>query len=82
MCLTFAQHPVVSRLTFESDFKQSLLVSNEVIRSRAPIVAENIQKWGNLNTVVTNNDPKDFQRLGLSLTSLLLMRLAPAKDFS
>ncbi len=43
---------------------KSLLVSNEVIRSRAPIVAENIQKWGNLNTVVTNNDPKDFQRLG------------------
>ena len=42
----------------------SLVVSNEVIRSRAPILSENIQKWGNLNSVVTNNDPKDFQRLG------------------
>ena len=44
--------------------KKSLVVSNEVIRSRAPILTENIQKWGSLNTVVTNNDPKDFQRLG------------------
>lgn len=44
--------------------KDSLLVSNEVIRSRAPILAENIQKWGNINNVVTSNDPRDFQRLG------------------
>lgn len=42
---------------------QSLLVSNEVIRSRASILAENLQKWGHYNVVVTNNDPKDFQRL-------------------
>jgi len=42
---------------------QSLLVSNEVIRSRASILAENLQKWGHSNMVVTNNDPKDFQRL-------------------
>jgi NOL1/NOP2/fmu family ribosome biogenesis protein len=41
----------------------SLLVSNEVIRSRVSVVAENLQKWGALNTVVTHNDPKDFQRL-------------------
>jgi 16S rRNA C967 or C1407 C5-methylase (RsmB/RsmF family)/NOL1/NOP2/fmu family ribosome biogenesis protein len=41
----------------------SLLVSNEVIRSRANILAENIAKWGNANVVVTNNDPEDFQKL-------------------
>lgn len=41
----------------------SLLVSNEVIRSRASILAENIQKWGNSNVVVTNNDPEDFSKL-------------------
>lgn len=40
--------------------EQSLLVSNEVIRSRASILAENIQKWGYPNAIVTNNDPKDF----------------------
>jgi 16S rRNA C967 or C1407 C5-methylase (RsmB/RsmF family)/NOL1/NOP2/fmu family ribosome biogenesis protein len=42
---------------------QSLLISNEVIRSRASILSENIQKWGNTNVVVTNNDPSDFQKL-------------------
>lgn len=41
----------------------SLLVSNEVIKSRASILAENITKWGSGNVVVTNNDPKDFARL-------------------
>ncbi|HTH58091.1 MAG TPA: hypothetical protein VL728_18715 [Cyclobacteriaceae bacterium] len=42
----------------------SLLVSNEVIRTRATILAENICKWGNINCVVTSNDPEDFERLG------------------
>lgn len=42
---------------------ESLLVANEVIRSRATILAENIQKWGCSNAIVTNNDPEDFTRL-------------------
>lgn len=37
---------------------ESLLVSNEVIRSRASILSENIQKWGQTNVVVTNSDPE------------------------
>ncbi len=41
----------------------SLLVSNEVIRSRATVLSENIEKWGNMNVVVTNNDPEDFEIL-------------------
>ena len=43
--------------------KDSLLVSNEVIRSRANILTDNINKWGCSNVIVTNNDPRDFQRL-------------------
>lgn len=43
--------------------KKSLLVSNEVIRSRANVLKDNIIKWGCSNVVVTNNDPKDFARL-------------------
>ncbi|MBS1491739.1 MAG: rRNA methyltransferase [Bacteroidetes bacterium] len=43
--------------------ENSLLVSNEVIRSRATILAENICKWGNINVIVTNNDPEDFKNL-------------------
>ncbi len=41
----------------------SVLVSNEVIRSRAAILEENITKWGGANVIVTNNDPRDFSRL-------------------
>ncbi|MBC7534946.1 MAG: RNA methyltransferase [Ferruginibacter sp.] len=42
---------------------ESLLVSNEVIKTRVNILSENCTKWGGANVVVTNNDPKDFQRL-------------------
>jgi 16S rRNA C967 or C1407 C5-methylase (RsmB/RsmF family)/NOL1/NOP2/fmu family ribosome biogenesis protein len=43
--------------------KDSLLVSNEVIQSRVPVLKDNIVKWGSENVVVTRNDPKDFSRL-------------------
>jgi 16S rRNA C967 or C1407 C5-methylase (RsmB/RsmF family)/NOL1/NOP2/fmu family ribosome biogenesis protein len=41
----------------------SLLVSNEVIKSRVPILEENLTKWGGVNTIVTQNDPQAFQKL-------------------
>lgn len=43
--------------------KDSLLISNEVIRSRANTLKDNIIKWGCGNVMVTNNDPKDFSRM-------------------
>jgi NOL1/NOP2/fmu family ribosome biogenesis protein len=43
--------------------KDSLLVSNDVIRSRSNILRDNIIKWGSDNVMVTNNDPKDFAKL-------------------
>ena len=48
-----------------------LLVANEVIGSRASILAENMVKWGSANTIVTNNDPKDFARLDGSFDIIL-----------
>ncbi len=42
---------------------ESLLVSNEVIRTRVHILHENMVKWGAANTFITSNDPQDFQRL-------------------
>lgn len=42
---------------------QGILVSNEVINSRARILKENITKWGFSNCIVTNNDPSDFERI-------------------
>ena len=41
----------------------SFLVSNEVIRSRANILKDNIIKWGHSNVMITNNDPADFTSL-------------------
>ena len=41
----------------------NLLVANEVIRSRAVILAETITKWGSGNTLVTQNDPAQIGRL-------------------
>lgn len=43
--------------------ERSLLVANEVIRSRSQILAENLTKWGHPDVVVTNNDPVDFSAL-------------------
>jgi 16S rRNA C967 or C1407 C5-methylase (RsmB/RsmF family)/NOL1/NOP2/fmu family ribosome biogenesis protein len=41
----------------------SLLVSNEVIKSRASILRDNMIRWGSANVMVTNNDPAHFQAL-------------------
>ena len=43
--------------------KNSLLVSNEVIHSRARILEDNLVKWGASNLVITRNDPADFSAL-------------------
>jgi 16S rRNA C967 or C1407 C5-methylase (RsmB/RsmF family)/NOL1/NOP2/fmu family ribosome biogenesis protein len=43
--------------------QDSLLISNEVIRSRASILEENMTRWGYMNTWVTSNDARDFGRL-------------------
>lgn len=40
-----------------------LLVANEIIKTRVPILTDNLTRWGTSNTIVTNNDPKDFGRL-------------------
>jgi 16S rRNA C967 or C1407 C5-methylase (RsmB/RsmF family)/NOL1/NOP2/fmu family ribosome biogenesis protein len=42
---------------------ESLLVSNEIIRSRNTVLIDNIIKWGCKNVIVTNNDPSAFQKL-------------------
>lgn len=39
---------------------EGVVVANEVIRPRAKTLAENVQKWGTGNVLVTSNDPADF----------------------
>ncbi len=43
---------------------ESLLVSNEFVKSRVGVLLENITKWGNGNVVVTSNSSADFKALG------------------
>lgn len=42
----------------------ALLVSNEPIKTRAHVLAENITKWGHEGCMVTCNYPQDFKKLG------------------
>jgi 16S rRNA C967 or C1407 C5-methylase (RsmB/RsmF family)/NOL1/NOP2/fmu family ribosome biogenesis protein len=41
----------------------SLLLSNELIRSRVPVLYENVVKWGLPKMLVSSQDPKDFGAL-------------------
>ena len=43
---------------------EATLVSNEVMRPRAQVLAENITKWGHARCIVTSNYPADFTPLG------------------
>lgn len=43
--------------------KESLLVANEFIKSRADLLAYNLSKWGTCNTIVTNNNLEKFNAL-------------------
>ena len=42
-------------------YPDAIIVSNEVIKSRAAILVENATKWGMPNMVITNNDPEHFK---------------------
>lgn len=51
---------------------ESLLISNEIIKSRAGVLSDNISKWGKGNTIVSNNDPKTFSMLPGYIDLLLI----------
>ncbi len=40
-----------------------LLVANEIIKTRVPVLADNLTRWGTANSIVCNNDPRDIGRL-------------------
>lgn len=47
---------LISALIKDAD----VLVSNEINKTRADILTENIQKWGSSNVIVTRNEVSDF----------------------
>lgn len=51
--------------TLIADFldNSGLLLSNEINASRAKVLKENLTKWGKTNTLVSNNNPSDFQSI-------------------
>lgn len=49
----------------------SVMICNEPIRQRAQVLAENMHKWGNPNTIVTNNYPDDYARLDLNFDLII-----------
>lgn len=52
---------------------EGLLLSNEVVRQRVFILSENIQKWGNGNTVVTHNTPAEYGEQCANLFDCILV---------
>jgi 16S rRNA C967 or C1407 C5-methylase (RsmB/RsmF family)/NOL1/NOP2/fmu family ribosome biogenesis protein len=49
-----------------------LLVANEIIKTRVPVLCDNLNRWGTPNIIVSNNDPKDFSRLSGFFDTILV----------
>ncbi len=52
--------------------ENDVLVSNEVIKNRLPVLLENITRWGNANSIVTNNDPRQIGQLNECFDIMLI----------
>lgn len=52
--------------------RQSVLLSNDVIKTRVNILKENIHKWGHPNAVVSNQEAEDFRSLNGFFDVLLI----------
>ncbi len=48
------------------------LISNEVIRNRAYILKENIERWGAKNVIVTNADPKHLAKAKVAVDCIVV----------
>jgi len=49
-----------------------LVLANEIIQTRVPVLQENTIKWGAGHVFVSNNDPADFEKMG-ALFDLVLV---------
>lgn len=49
-----------------------LVLANEIIQSRVPVLQENTIKWGEEHVFVSNNDPADFEKMGAMFDLVLV----------
>jgi len=49
-----------------------LVLANEIIQTRVPVLQENTIKWGEEHVFVSNSDPADFEKMG-ALFDLVLV---------
>lgn len=49
-----------SSLLMSALHPDSVLVANEIVKTRANVLSENLQKWGNPNIITCNNNSHDF----------------------
>lgn len=61
-----------STLLAASMREESLLVTNEVIASRAQVLRENMIRWGNPNIIVTQSDPKVFGNIRSTFDTIVV----------
>lgn len=52
--------------------KDSILVSNEIVRQRAQVLAENLLKWGSPNQIVTSASPDQMGQLAAAFDFILV----------
>ena len=52
--------------------ENTVIICNEAIKNRCFILAENIMRWSRTNLVVTNNDPKDFQKSNVQFDLIVI----------
>ncbi|MGD9930310.1 MAG: hypothetical protein AB7U05_09835 [Mangrovibacterium sp.] len=52
--------------------QDDLLVANEVIRARVPVLIENLTKWGHDNFLVSSSDAKQFGEMGALVDVLVI----------
>ena len=49
-----------------------LVLENEIIQTRVPVLQENTIKWGAGHVFVSNNDPADFEKMGAMFDLVLV----------
>lgn len=49
-----------------------LVLANEIIQTRVPVLQENTIKWGAGHVFVSNNDPADFEKMGAMFDLVLV----------